>query len=91
VQRLDLAGQRHRMVIGTIKQAVGPGECGSSRWPRGPGRGAGHPHGAVEPGRHQEVLGHPERVEAEIFRLAREGLHFASLLERQIGHAEVGR
>ena len=65
-ERLDLASQRDRMVVGQDQ------EPGREPDPRGDAGGVGqaeqrrHPHGPVEAGRLQEVLGDPKRVEPEV-------------------------
>ena len=88
VQGLDLPGQRHRMVVGRDQKAGGQANAARHAGRVGEAEERRHPYGAVEPGRHQEVLGDPERVEAEILRLARERLHAGGLLEGQIGPRE---
>jgi hypothetical protein len=63
---LDLSGQRHRVVVGEDQQAGGHPDPG--RHARGVRKAEQrrHPDGAVETGRLQEVLGYPQRIEAEL-------------------------
>src|SRR5713101_5187443 len=83
-ERLDLASQRDRVVVGQDQEA------GRQPDPRGDAGGVGeaeqrrHPHGAVKAGRLQEVLGDPERVEPEVVGLAGELLHAGGLVDAEI-------
>jgi len=81
---LDLARQGDRVVVGKDEEAGGQPD------PRGDAGRVGqteerrHPYGAVEAGRLQEVLGDPQRVEAQGLGLSRELLH-----ARGLGIAEI--
>src|SRR5262249_42388054 len=88
VQRLDLAGQRHGVVVGHDQEAGGEPNPARHAGRMGEAEERRHPDGAVEPGRDEEVLRHPQRIETEVFRLARERLHARGLLEGQIGPRE---
>ena len=90
-ERLDLASQRDRVVVGENQQAGGQADARGDAGGVGQAEERRHPHGAVEAGRLQEMLGDPERVEPEVFGLASEVFTRAAWSKRRCGPANVGK